>query len=356
MPPYFFLRLIQLFRNGLLNLNQRMFPGGPVLYEQIQTLWLLPSLYVAARLNIAGCLEAEPLTAEELARKVDVQPGPLARVMRAMISQGIFRQRKDGRYELNRRSRVLLDGKGSLRYMIIHHLGPVNWQNLGELLDIVKTGQDAFSRRYGKDIYAFLRENPDNYYDFDRSMSNLSDLSLAPMFNEYRFGRYHTIADIGGGEGFLLSAILSRNPTAQGILFDLPEALVNASSFLQEQHTEDRITIVRGDFLDDVPVKADLYLLKNIVHNWNDQHSALILSHIARHMPEKAKILIMEMIIPEHGGNATPCLLDIQMLSSFKDARERTLEEFKVMTAMAGLKVSRVIPTISPISLIEVTR
>ena len=356
MPPYFFLRMIQLFRNGLLNLNQQMFPGSAVLYEQIQSVWLLSSLYVAARLNLAGCLEAGPLTAEELAKRCDAQPVPLARVMRALISQGIFRQRKDGRYELNRRSKALLDGKGSLRYMIIQHLGPVNWQNLGELLNIVKTGEDAFSHRYGKDIYAFLRENPDNYQEFDRSMSNLSDLSLAPMLNEYRFGRYHTIADIGGGEGFLLSAILSRNPAAQGVLFDLPEALVKASSFLQEQHTEDRITIVEGNFLDDVPVIADLYLLKNVLHNWNDQHSALILSHIARHMPEKAKILIMEMIVPEHGGDATPCLLDIQMLTSFKDARERTMKEFKAMITMAGLKVSRVIPTIAPISLIEVTR
>jgi hypothetical protein len=354
MPPYILVKAIGRFRNLLLNLNRRLFPGNVVLYEQFQSLWVLPSLYVAAKLDVAEQLKNGPLLPEELASRCSADATALARIMRALASQGIFRRLRNGKFELNGRSKALLDGEGSLRHTLMHHLGPVNWKNLGELLYTVKTGKEAFTHLYGKDIYSYLQNHPDDYALFDRSMSNLSNLGLAPIMNAYRFGNYETIADIGGGEGFLLSVIIGKNKQACGILFDLPEALSKAPSFLKEQRTEDRITVVSGNFLENIPVKADLYILKNIIHNWNDEQSALILSNIGRCMPESAKILIIDMIVPEHGGSPTPSLLDIQMLASFQNGRERTLKEFEVVVSRAGLRISRVVPTIAPISLIEI--
>jgi hypothetical protein len=356
MPPYFLIKSIGWFRKILLDLNRHLFPGNVVLYEQFQSLWLLPSLYVVAKLDVAEQLKDGPLSPEDLARRISADPVALARVMRALVSQGIFRQKRNGKYALNGRSKALLNGEGSLRHMLMHHLGPTNWKNVGELLYTVQTGKEAFSRLYGKDIYSYLKENPEEYALFDRSMSNLSELGLAPIVSAYNFGKFGTIADIGGGEGFLLSAILNKYPAANGILFDLPEALGKAASFLESQGTSSRIQVIPGSFNEPIRLSADLFILKNIIHNWDDEKAASILTNIAGGMKQGAKILIIDMIVPEHGGSSTPSLLDIQMLVSFQTGRERTLKEFEVVVSLAGLKICKVVPTIAPISLIEVCK
>ncbi len=356
MPPYLLVKAIASFRRFLLRLNRNLFPASVVLYEQFQSLWVLPSLYVAARLDIAEQLKSGPLSPEELAKRVSADPWALSRVMRALAAEGIFRRHRDGTFSLNGRSRALLNGEGSLRHMLMHHLGPVNWKNLGELLYTVQTGKESYTKLYGSDIYTHMKEHPEEYALFDRSMSNLSDLGLLPLLGAYPFARYKTIADIGGGEGGLLSAIMTHSPSSEGILFDLPEALVKAPGFLEEQGTSSRIRIMPGSFTEPVGISADLYLLKNVIHNWDDGNSAAILKNIASGMPDGARILIIEMIVPEMGGSPTPALLDIQMLVSFKDARERTLEEFRKLVDLSGLRINRVIPTIAPISLIEVCR
>ena len=356
MPPYLLVKAIDAFRTMLLELNRKLFPANVVLYEQFQSLWILPSLYVAARLDAAEHLRGGPLTAGELAARCKADPDALNRVMRALASLGIFRKLRDGRYALNGRARPLLNGKGSLRHMLIHHLGPVNWQNIGALYNTVLTGRESFSAAFGKDIYTWLREHPEEYAVFDRSMSNLSELGLGPLLSSYSFRKFKSIADIGGGEGFLLSSIVRSNPGIEGTLFDLPEVLQKASAYLEEQGMGPMIRLVPGDFLEHIPVKAEAYLLKNVLHNWNDEQSARILSNIAHSMPDRAKILVFDMIVPETGGSPTPSLLDIQMLVSFEHGRERTEAEFRKVVSMAGLRINRILPTIAPISIIEVTR
>ncbi len=349
IPPYHFVKTLNAFRAWLLKLNQRMFPGPMVLYEQFQNLWLLPSLYVAAELNIAGHLKEGPHTASELAGKTGASPDPLYRLLRALASAGIFRQYPHGKFGLNSRSEALLDGRGSLRHMLMQHLGPVNWQSLGDLLYTVKTGQEAFSHVHGKDMYTYLREHPAEFELFDRSMSNLSDLALAPLLRAYPYSGFDAIADIGGGQGFFLERILDRNPGATGILFDLPEALVNVS-----EHP--RITKIKGDFLDRVPVRADAYILKNIIHNWNESNSARILSNIRDNMPPGGVITLIEMIVPEDDRPSVSKLLDIQMLASFREGRERTLGEYSEIASLAGMKIRRVVPTVAPVSILELIK
>lgn len=356
MPPYLLVKAISAFRRFLLRLNRKLFPASVVLYEQFQSLWLLPSLYVAAKLDVAEHLKNGPLTADELAVRCSADPGALYRVMRALAAEGIFRHLRDGRFALNGRARPLLNGEGSLRHMLIHHLGPVNWRNLGELMYTVTTGKEAFTRIYGKDLYSYLKEHPEEYQVFDRSMSNLSELGLMPLLHVFPYGKYKVIADIGGGEGYLLSSILKEHPGSNGILFDLPEALEKAPSFLESQGTSSRIRIVPGSFNDPISLSADLFILKNIIHNWDDEKAAQILRNIAGGMEQGAKILIIDMIVPEHGGSPTPGLLDIQMLASFSQGKERTRAEFEKVVHLAGLKIHRIIPTIAPISLIEVSK
>jgi hypothetical protein len=351
LPPYFVVKALAAFRGWLLKLHRYTFPGTMVLYEQLQNLWILPSLYVAAELNIAELLRAGPQTPLWLAEQSGADPGSLYRVMRALASQGIFRQQKDGRFRLNAPAKALLEEENSLRFMVMQHLGQVNWQVLGDLQFTVRTGQPAFSRVHGAELYDFLKEHPAEYEMFDRSMTNLSELAMAPLLMSYSFAPFRRIADIGGGEGFFLQGILRKYTGIQGILFDLPEVLEKAPA--GDPSLEGRLQTAKGDFLKSVPVVADLYLLKNILHNWNDLQCMRILSNIREAMPAEGVIGVIEMIVPDDGRPSVAKLLDIQMMVSFPDGRERSLSEFRSIAEQAGLKVRRVIRTVAPLSVIE---
>ncbi|MCK9219665.1 MAG: methyltransferase [Bacteroidales bacterium] len=352
-PPVWLVKAIQIFRDSLIRLNKKMFPGNVVLYEQFQSFWVLPSLYVAAKLDIATCLKSGPLSSKTIAQRVNANDTNITRILRALCSQGIFKQLKDGRFALNNLAMGLLNESGSLRYMILHHLGPINWNLMSNLEYAVKSGHDAFTNKYGEPIYDYLRHHPDEYSTFDQSMSNLSDLSLTPILNAYNFSKFPVIADIGGGEGFFLANILKRNKSSRGILFDLPEALEKAPTMLEHFGTHQRIDIIPGDFFKEVNFSADLYLLKNIIHNWDDQHCILLLKNISRQIKPDSRLIIFEMMIHDNNLAELVKLLDIQMLATMPGGKERTREEFAFILKESGFELTKIIPTIAPICLIE---
>lgn len=333
-----------------------MFPGNVVLYEQFQHFWLLPSLYVAAKLDIAGILARKPMSPGEISEILGVDASGISRILRALSGQGIFRLTRDGKFALNGMAKGLLDGPGSLRHMILHHLGPVNWNLMSNLEFAVRTGKDPFADMYGSPIYEYLREHPAEYAVFDRSMSDLSGLGLAPVLNAYDFSKFPLIADIGGGEGYLLSNILQNNPGSRGIIFDTPEALQKAAEMAARHDARDRMEIVAGDFFSTVPGLADLYILKNILHNWGDERSVELLQNIRQAMTADAILLVIEMVVPEGNVPSLSKLLDIQMLATMPGGKERTAGEYRALLERSGLRMTRIIPTIAPISLIEATR
>jgi hypothetical protein len=353
LPPVWLVRGLNLLRNALLKVHKKLFPGNVVLYEQFQIFWLLPSLYVAAKLDVAGVLKNGPKTVEVIAQHTGSDPGALYRIFRALSSQGIFKELKDGRFGLNSISRGLLDEPGSLRYTILHHLGPVNWNLMSNLMVAVQTGKDPFADLYGMPIYNYLQQHPEEYAVFDRSMSNLSDLGLEPVLSSYDFGKYPVIVDIGGGEGFLLANILARYDAVSGILFDLPEAVIKASSLLNSLNVEQRCIVFTGDFFSAIIPEGELYILKNIIHNWNDDDCVRMLTNIRRSMKPGAKILIIDMLVQTINTPALAPLLDIQMLACMHGGKERSKAEFEKLLDQSGFRVNRFIPTIAPISLIE---
>jgi hypothetical protein len=356
LPPVWLINAINAFRTFLIRLNRNLFPGNVVLYEQFQYFWLLPSLYVAARLDIATLLKNNPLTPEDLGRKVNADPANLARLLRALASQGIFKQTRNGRFALNSVAKGLLDEPGSLRHMILHHLGPVNWNLMSNLEYAVRTGGDAFEDKYGMPIYEYLKEHQGENDVFDKSMSNLSDLGLSPILSAYDFGKFKKIADIGGGEGFLLANILHRHPGCMGILFDTPNALEQAKAMLARYQVENRTELVAGDFFTAVPGTGDLYLLKHVIHNWSDRESEELLKVIHRDMPAGSRVLILEMIVPPGNTPSLAKLLDIQMMASMPGGKERTAAGFMEILTRSGFSNIRFIPTISPVCLIEAVK
>ncbi len=356
LPPKWLVNAIQAFRTSLLAVHNRIFPANVVLYEHFQSFFLLPALYVAAELNIAELLRNGKKPANELAAELGVNPEALYRVLRTLSGTGIFRESPGRVFSMTRLSGPLLDDPGSLRHMLRHQLAPLNWQILGDLLETVKTGVDACNRNYGKSIYDDLGDHPDSYKIFYKSMSDLSSMGLGPLLQAYSFSGLKSLADIGGGEGFMLANILAANSRLQGILFDIPAALVKAEETFRQYGVSDRVELVEGDFMQSVPDEIDGYLLKNILHNWDDQHAIQLLSNIRKAMPDHGKVIIIEMIVPGKNISSMSKMIDIQMLASMPGGKERTQKEFETILHEAGLVLSRIYTTIAPISILEAHR
>ena len=239
--------------------------------------------------------------------------------------------------------------------MLLHHLGKVNWNALGELVYSVKTGEDAFSKLYGKTSYEYLRENSRESAIFDNSMSDLTKLAIGPLLGAYDFSQFGTIADIGGGEGLFLAAILLKHHTCEGILFDLPEAVNNAPQVFRENGLVERVAICEGNFFQSIPTGADLYILKNVIHNWGDEECLILLNNIKKTLPPNGKVLIIEMVIHDDNRTSFGKLIDIQMLATMPAGSERTLQEYKDMINRSGLRLERVITTIAPLYILEIS-
>ena len=256
-------------------------------------------------------------------------------------------------YKNTRLSKVLTGGRGSLRYTLLQHLGTINWTAFNDLSYSIRTGKSAFSRVYGMNIYDYLSGNPEESALFDRSMTNLSEISIEPILSSFDFSDYQVIADIGGGEGLLLSSILYKNKNSRGILFDLPEGLNHPEKILDVFGVTSRVQVIQGNFFTSAPAGADVYLLKNIIHNWSTEECLLILRNIRKAMPLDGKILILEMILDEKNQASIGKLIDLQMMVFMEEGKERTRKEFETLLQSAGLKLNRVIPTIAPINIIE---
>ena len=353
LPPYGFVKMLGGFRGLLLKIHRKLFPGSVALYEQFQSFWLLQPLYIAAKLNISDHLKNKSLTITELAKKTGSDPEALYRVMRALASLGIFKETEGMRFKLNSTSKALLEGEGCMRNMIIHHLGPVNWQAIGNLLHTVQTGENSFAGLYGMDIYPYLQKNRDELLRFEKSMSDLSALALKPVLLRYDFSKFKTIADIGGGEGFLLVKILEKYSGLNGVLFDLPENSGKAGDFIRASGMSHRISCVNGSFLDPFRIEADLYIMKNVLHNWDDEQFSRILRNLRNTMAKGAVLLILEMVVPGPETASWSKLIDIQMMATMHGGLERTEQEFGSLLRRSGFSLKRTIPTIAPLSILE---
>ena len=356
LPPVWFIRLLNSFRQALISLSKKMYPANVVLSEHIQYFWLLSCIRVAAELDIAEILKNGPKSIEEIAQLTGAHSESLHRVMRALVSQGIFRKGRDNMFANTSLSKPLIEGKGSLRNMIMQHLGKLNWSVFNEISYTVKTGKDAFSKVNGKRIYDYLSEHEEESTLFDKSMTELTDFSIEPLLNSYNFSGYKTIADIGGGEGLLLANILFKHKNTKGILIDLPAGLNNSQMIFENYGVIERVRIIPWNFFESIPALADAYIVKNIIHNWSEDEGVMILSNIRQVLPVNGKILLIEMVVEEDNHPSYGKIIDIQMMVCMQAGKERTRKEFQSIIEKAGLKIKRIVPTIAPFSIIELMK
>jgi C-methyltransferase len=355
IPPAKVARIVERFRHHLYRLHQRSAPAAAVVFELVLGAWVAQAIQVAAELGIADALTEDPLPLDDLADRVGADPDALARLMRALISRGIFRQRRDGRYDLTAladalRSDVRFSMHGWARVVG----SPQHREHWSLLVESVKSGKAILPDLRGKEAFEYLRDEPELAKVLHDAMTTLSDLAAVAVVAGYNFGLYRTIVDVGGGQGGLLSTILAGTPNARGVLYDLPEVVAEASALLRQRGVEDRVRVEGGSFFDSVPSGGDAYVLKSIVHDWPDGQAVEILRNVRVAAGADATVLVVEMVLPEHDREFAGNWVDLEMLVQ-ANGRERAASEYRDLLREAGFRMTRVVQTASPFSVVEAT-
>lgn len=312
-------------------------------------------LAVIARLGVPDQLAAGPRPAREVAEATGANPDALYRVLRGLAAIGVFTEVAPGVFGLTPLASLLRsDHPLSMRAIIMYNaLEP--YEAWTDLEYSVRTGETAFERHFGMPHFAYMAQHPEDSALFNQTMSENSRRSNANVESAYDYGSATTIVDIGGGHGALLAAILRANPTVRGVLFDQPHVVEGALSTLEAAGVADRCERAGGDFFTSDYPAGDLYTLRQVIHDWDDERAVAILRGCARAMPAHGRVLLIEVPIGTGADSTTGIFLDLQMLV-MNGGRQRTEEEYRQLYAAAGLRLTRVIPTASDFALIEGAR
>jgi SAM-dependent methyltransferase len=328
-------------------------PPPVQMLQMIAGFWVSRAIYAAAKLGVADLVADAPKSVAELAAATETHAPSLYRVMRALASVGIFAQDADARFAQTPLSATLLtDAPGSLRWLAMTELGEEHYPAWEELLHSVKTGERAFDRHFGKPVWEFYAENPENARIFNDAMTGTTGMITEAVLGAYDFSALRRIVDVGGGHGELLASILKATPQASGILFDAPQVVSGAGARLEAAGVAGRCEIVGGDFFESVPSGADAYTMKWILHDWDDEQSTRILKNIRRAVTDDGRLLVIEAVIPAGDEPHFGKFIDLNMLV-MTGGRERTADEFSALFAASGFRLTRVVPTPSPVSVIE---
>ena len=328
-------------------------PPAFALLQQALGFWISRAICVVARLGIADLLKDGPLDTPTLADAVGVHAGSLYRVMRMLASVGIFVERTEGRFGLTPQAEPLRrDAPDSIRDYIL--LVGEEWysRTSDHLLDSVQTGRPAFERIHGVDFFTFLARDPAAAAVFGAAMTSRSAQENDAIVAVCDFSGLGTIIDVGGGHGSLLAALLRANPGLRGVLFDQPHAVAKARHQLEAAGLGGRCDSIAGDFFVSVPAGGDAYILKRVIHDWDDERAAAILRNCHRAMPGHGRLLVIELVLPPGNEPSLGKLFDLLMLVDL-GGRERTEADYRTLLAGAGFELTAVTPTPSLVSVVE---
>lgn len=308
---------------------------------------------IAAELHIADLLIDGAKTADELAIKTNSHVRSLYRLLKACASVGVFSEDADKRFSLSPMADFLRsDNPQSLRAfaeMLAHGEQFQTWSGLNYS---VQTGLPAFDKVHGMPAFEFYSTHPKSGQVFNDAMTSMSLGSSVAVIQAFDFTGIKNLVDIGGGHGFLLASILEKYPTMNGILFDIQAVVDEAKTLLEQHDVAERCKTVGGNFFETAPNGGDAYIMKHIIHDWNDDECETILKHCRKGITEGGKLLVIEMVVPQGNEPSLSKLLDLQMLAVLPGC-ERTEEEYKALFAKAGFQLVQIVPTMSPYSIIE---
>ncbi len=296
--------------------------------------------YIAAKLGISAILANGPKSSDEIAQCTHTDPDALYRVLRALSSFGIYKENAKKHFELTAKGAFLnKDAPSSVWIDAIMRMEEYNWRPWGELIYSVKTGKSAFEKIFGMNLFEYLAHNPEASQTFNEAMGIYTQNSATVVLDNYDFSSYRVIADVGGGNGELLKQILSRYAHIQGILFDLPTVIQKTHLDSSEPDIIQRLEVVPGSFFDAIPGNCDLYILKKIIHDWDDERSIKILRNCFNACPKGSKILLIENVLDTQNKHFLDIAInDIHMLVQTIGGRERTQQEYYRLLSEAGFE------------------
>lgn len=311
------------------------------------------AIHVAAILGIADLLAGGPLSVDQLAASTESHPDALYRLLRALAAVGVFREEPGRRFASTPLGDSLrANAPRSVAPWAAFAMIPPQWQAWGALLHSVRTGENAFRHIHGEDVWAYRARHAEAGAAFDRAMTGITRLGVEAVLAAYDFSRFKTIVDVAGGHGSLLAAILAQHTDARGVLFDQPHVVAGAAELLQAAGVAGRCRVVGGSFFDSLPEGGDAYLLKQIIHDWENPEATAILRTCRRAIGPDARLLVIERGIGAPNEQAAAKLMDLQMLVS-AGGRERTRDEYAALFDAAGFRLAGVTPTAGGLTVTE---
>ena len=328
-------------------------PAQVQMLQIISGFWISRAVYVIAKLGIPDLLKSGPKTAEELASATSTHAPSLHRILRALASVGVLTSAEDRRFALTPLSETLVtDAPGSLRWFAVSELGQEHYPAWGNLMHSVKTGEIAFDDFFGMDVWKHFQQNPEDAAIFNDSMSGMTAAANEAITSLYDFSGFNKLVDVGGGHGGLITSLLKSNPQLKGILFDAPEVIEGARAKIEAAGLAQRCEIVAGDFFKSVPAGGDAYVMKWIIHDWDDERAVTILKNCRNQIQANGRIILVDSVVPETDEPHFSKFIDLNMLV-MTGGKERTAKEFEELLGAAGFKLLRVIPTDLPTSIVE---
>lgn len=315
--------------------------------------WVARSIYLAAQLGVADAFDDQPKTVAQLAAATHTDPRSLYRLLRALGSVGIFTEVADQCFALTPLGATLKsDSPGSMRYAAMAQMGDDHSLGWSNGLYSLKTGEIAFDAATGMSLWDYYAQHPEAGKVFSQSMTSMGTAIAQAVVTSYDFSQFNTIVDVGGAQGSLISAIvqanMQANPQLKGILFDLPDIIADVQ-------VDRNIQPVAGNFFESMPTGGDAYLMRWIIHDWNDEKASIILKNCHQAMPDHGKLLLLESLIPPGDQPSPAKFIDVIMLL-MAGGRERTEAEYRSLLQSNGFELRRVIPTPSMLSIIEAVK
>jgi ubiquinone/menaquinone biosynthesis C-methylase UbiE len=320
--------------------------------QMITGYWISQAIYAAAKFGIADHLNDGPKTVAELAGATSTNPDALYRLLRALASVGIFAEGDSRQFSLTPLAEPLRNNVAGSKRALALMSGDEQFRAWAEIDYSIRTGKMAFDKVFGKPIFDYLGEHPDKARIFDAAMVGIHGRESNAVLNAYDFSEFGVVADIGGGNGSQITEILKKHTKMKGILFDLPHVIERAKERIQASGLVDRCKLVAGSFFDAVPEGADAYVLRHIIHDWDEDKCLMILRSCHRAMRPASKLLVIESVIPPGNQPFHGKFLDLVMLL-IPGGKERTESEYRALFERAGFELTRILPTGSEVSIAE---
>jgi hypothetical protein len=349
-PPRFVVIFFERLRHLFMHFYRKFTHPNVAVFEMAHNLWLAASLNVAAELGIADLLEEGGKSVHQLAVLTGTHEESLYRMMRMLASQEIFREKENRFFVLTPLAEALQEK--NIKFLITSHLNKRQFHMFGEMIYTIRTGKSASELVIGDSIFDALGKDGMHNERFINAMTNVSLIQISTILPVFPFKRYRNIIDIGGGEGLLMASILQKYPGCRGTVFDLPQSATLAVKFIERYGIGDRCTFTDGNFFEIVPEGGDLYIMKNILHDWNDESCLILLRNLEKAMSSAARLLVIDPYVADGNVPSFGKMTDMLMMTAL-GGKERTRDEFRILLHQAGFRIRKIYRTISQLMLIE---